>query len=583
MKEKLPSVRTSYDKPQHYQRKYCLVCLTGLIGCRWHRYQQSMRDNRKRDLVVFTIIVLCFLHMVVFFYFWLVSRNSIYQIGIYMYPYTKSYFPWCDVGLAVSAVMLAYFTGIVILCLFHVKVGHQLYLHPCHLLTAFLLEVVCIIITILVHIYWPQTWPLTYLSLRVYSPFLQVVAVLVVTALAWLIVRQWIRLTFVYKMAWLPILLVVFVALCIVPFWMSSPVISSTIPEKPGIIAMAGASSVAPENTLYAFRKALDLGVTRIQTTVQISFDGIPFVFHDNTLVRTTDFEEIKNDNISEIPMRNTMSELKMFSAGSWFLQHDPWGSVWSLSENETAEISAEKIPTLSELLDFGADYESLELYLIIQPLPSWHPYCCDPGSLIDHVISESEVWVNRSSNNITTIVTDVNSHWLLSILWCAGVDFVATRHIEDLQDVASPLLHLNVVSYTALWVTVDVLSIIIIIIICVVHRIKIYGTNFSPESISLNTGCTIASYRSRTMKEKLLRDCAAVDSMDELEARDNDGMENRPAYSMLSGHHTYSLSSLIGSRVVTNAGRNMNVVSSLAPDQSEPSVALSINNRYSV
>lgn len=51
------------------------------------------------------------------------------------------------------------------------------------------------------------------------------------------------------------------------------------------------------------------------------SFDGVPFLFHDNTLVRTTDFEDIRNSNISEVPMRNTMSELKMLNAGSWFLR----------------------------------------------------------------------------------------------------------------------------------------------------------------------------------------------------------------------------------------------------------------------
>lgn len=114
-------------------------------------------------------------------------------------------------------------------------------------------------------------------------------------------------------------------------------------------------------------------------------------------------------------------------------------------------------------------------------------------------------------------------------------------------------------------------------------NRIRIYGANFSPESISLNTGRTKASYRSRTMKEKLLRDCTVVDSLDELEARDNDGMENRPAYSMMSGHHTYSLSSLMGTRLVTDTGRGTNVASSLEQVQPGHALSTSINNRYSV
>lgn len=37
----------SHAKFQYYRHNYCLICMTGLLGCRWHRYQQSTRDNRK--------------------------------------------------------------------------------------------------------------------------------------------------------------------------------------------------------------------------------------------------------------------------------------------------------------------------------------------------------------------------------------------------------------------------------------------------------------------------------------------------------------------------------------------------------
>ena len=32
---------------QLYQHNYGLVCMTGLLGCRWHRYKQSTQPNRK--------------------------------------------------------------------------------------------------------------------------------------------------------------------------------------------------------------------------------------------------------------------------------------------------------------------------------------------------------------------------------------------------------------------------------------------------------------------------------------------------------------------------------------------------------
>ena len=46
MKEKIVT-HASHAKLQYYRHNYCLVTMTGVLGCRWHRYQQSTRDNRK--------------------------------------------------------------------------------------------------------------------------------------------------------------------------------------------------------------------------------------------------------------------------------------------------------------------------------------------------------------------------------------------------------------------------------------------------------------------------------------------------------------------------------------------------------
>lgn len=40
-------------------------------------------------------------------------------------------------------------------------------------------------------------------------------------------------------------------------------------------------------------------------------------------------------------------------------------------------------------------------------------------------------------------IVSDVDSHWLLSVLWCAGTDLVATHYIEHIQNLLSPILYM--------------------------------------------------------------------------------------------------------------------------------------------
>lgn len=50
-----------------------------------------------------------------------------------------------------------------------------------------------------------------------------------------------------------------------------------------------GAAGLAPENTLVSVRKALELGVDRVEVDVQQTKDGVVICLHDRTLDRTTD------------------------------------------------------------------------------------------------------------------------------------------------------------------------------------------------------------------------------------------------------------------------------------------------------
>ncbi len=55
------------------------------------------------------------------------------------------------------------------------------------------------------------------------------------------------------------------------------------------IIAHRGASAVAPENTLAAFRLAADLGADGVELDVRATADGQLVVIHDDLVDRTTD------------------------------------------------------------------------------------------------------------------------------------------------------------------------------------------------------------------------------------------------------------------------------------------------------
>lgn len=94
------------------------------------------------------------------------------------------------------------------------------------------------------------------------------------------------------------------------------------------IIAHKGASGVAPENTIPAIVKAIEMGVDMIEIDVQQTKDEQIIVFHDETLDRTTDGNGFVHDY--------TLEELKRLDAGFWF----------------APAFKGTTIPTLKEVLD---------------------------------------------------------------------------------------------------------------------------------------------------------------------------------------------------------------------------------------
>jgi glycerophosphoryl diester phosphodiesterase len=96
------------------------------------------------------------------------------------------------------------------------------------------------------------------------------------------------------------------------------------------VIAHRGFSGEAPENTLAAFKKAIDVGSDMMELDVHFSKDGQVVVIHDDHLERTTNGWGKVADH--------TLQELKKLDAGSWF------GPLFS----------GERIPSLKEVLELA-------------------------------------------------------------------------------------------------------------------------------------------------------------------------------------------------------------------------------------
>ena len=76
------------------------------------------------------------------------------------------------------------------------------------------------------------------------------------------------------------------------------------------ISAHRGGSEEAPENTLESFRYAIEVGSSYIETDVQLSADGIPYIFHDDDLSRLLNMDVTFNSLHS-----NQIEELKLFGS----------------------------------------------------------------------------------------------------------------------------------------------------------------------------------------------------------------------------------------------------------------------------
>ena len=97
------------------------------------------------------------------------------------------------------------------------------------------------------------------------------------------------------------------------------------------VIAHRGSSQRCPENTLAAFRAALEDGADGIEFDVQSSQDGRLVIFHDDTLERTTDGHGLLTDK--------TFDALRRLDAGN-----------------------GERIPTFSEVLAVSGNHLLLDI-----------------------------------------------------------------------------------------------------------------------------------------------------------------------------------------------------------------------------
>jgi len=106
--------------------------------------------------------------------------------------------------------------------------------------------------------------------------------------------------------------------------------------ERPAVMVIAhqGGNHLWPDNTLFAFQNALDLGVDVLEMDLHITSDDVLVIIHDETVDRTT-------DGSGEVEQM-TLAEIKALDAG----YH------WTRDEGATYPYRGQgiRIPTLEEV-----------------------------------------------------------------------------------------------------------------------------------------------------------------------------------------------------------------------------------------
>lgn len=488
----------------------CLVCSRGLYSCHWNK---SSTNKRKYACCWFSVVTVVSLLSLCWMYICLVTFNDREDVNWEGFAKLKRWVNWFMVVIIISAVLTSYCVLLLVFALIQVALREPLNLHLLHKILLFFGVLFISFGVVGISLKWRQEWPIVPLSLQATAPFLQFGAVGALTLLSSFVFQGFHMAKDKYsKFLIAVVFVVVSAAIFLCPLLIDSPCLIKLqeLPEKPKLVGHRGAPMLAPENTMMSFNRSIACGVTAFETDVQLSKDRIPFLMHDHSsgfLRRTTNVKEMFPDREFSHSTNLTWEILQSLNAGEWFLKTDPFHSVSQLSKEEREIARNQTIPSLLQLLNLAKQHnisvifdlrcsnpendtiDTVSTILesgIDQSLVLWLPpkqreyvNMTAPGfiQIYDNVrdmlkeggnhlnvkyskLTTSEIRELRSKN-ITVNLWVVNERWLFSLLWCAGASSVTTNSCHLLQDMNRPDWTMERLKYQILWITVDIVSIL--------------------------------------------------------------------------------------------------------------------------
>lgn len=168
------------------------------------------------------------------------------------------------------------------------------------------------------------------------------------------------------------------------------------------IIAHRGANKRAPQNTIPAFKKAIELGADGVEFDVQLSKDGVPVICHDFTVDATSD----GSGRVTDM----TFEELRMLDFGSWFRAAD--------EKNGIDEFTGVQIPTLEETLHCVKNMEIINIE-IKRPPNGDMTVVEKTVALVKKFELQSKVIISSFDFKVTDKVKELDESLRVGLLYC--------------------------------------------------------------------------------------------------------------------------------------------------------------------
>ncbi|XP_061542303.1 glycerophosphoinositol inositolphosphodiesterase GDPD2 [Phycodurus eques] len=490
------------------------ACCRGLYSCHWKRLRKG--GENKYACCWFSVLTLITLLSVFWMYICLVTSNDQEDVNWKGFVKLQRWVNWFMVLIITSAVLTSYCVLLLLFALFQVALGEPLNLHWLHKCLLFLGLLFISLGIIGISLQWKREWPTVLLSFQATAPFVQFGAVGGLILLSPFVFEGFhMAKTKCSHFLMVSVYAAVSAAILLCPLLIRSPCLidHSDMPQKPKLVGHRGAPMLAPENTMMSFQRSLQCDVAAFETDVQISKDRIPFLMHDQHagfLRRTTDVKKKFPDKDFNLSSELTWKDLQSLNAGEWFLQTDPFRSLAELPVEDKDEARNQSIPSLLQLLrlakvhnvsvifDLYSPYQEIDTVDVVRTilvsevdpnLVLWlppaerdyvktaapgfihiynneHDMFKDGGSHLNLQYSKLSMSKIRElvGQNVTVNMWVVNESWLFSLLWCAGVSSVTTNACHLLKDMERPDWIMPRRMYTMVWITVDVVSIVLII-----------------------------------------------------------------------------------------------------------------------